>query len=54
MARVVEDVLVLKLSKLVKDDAIEDSIITEEIYAALEQVAAELVGEGIIVEVVRA
>lgn len=54
MARVLEDVLVLKLSKLVKDDSTEDSIITEEIHAALEQVAAELVGEGIIVEAMRA
>jgi hypothetical protein len=54
MARVLEDVIVLKLSKLVKDDATEDSIVTEEIHAALEQVTAELVGDGIIVEVVRA
>jgi hypothetical protein len=54
MARVVEDVLVLKLSKLVKDDAEDESIITEEIHAALEQVTQELVGDGIIVEAVRA
>jgi len=54
MARVLEDVLVLKLSKLVKDDSNDESIVTEEIHAALEQVATELVGEGIIVEVVRA
>lgn len=54
MARVLEDVIVLNLSKLVKDDSTEDSITTKEILDALEQVAAELVGEGIIVEAVKA
>ena len=54
MAKIVEEIVVIKLSKLVKDDSTEDGIITEEIQVALEQVAAELVGEGIIVEAVRA
>jgi hypothetical protein len=54
MAKVVEDVLVLKVSKLVRDDVSEDNIVSEEIQAALEQVAQELVGDGILVEIVRA
>lgn len=54
MAKIVEDVLVLKLSKLVKDDAPDSVIANDDIQAALEQVAQELVGDGVIVEIVRA
>lgn len=55
MAKVVEDVVVIKLSKLVKDNDSESAnIVSAEIQAALEQVAQELVGENVIVEVVRA
>jgi hypothetical protein len=54
MAKVVEDVLVIKLSKLVKDDAADSGILTNEVQSALEQVAQELVGDGIIVEVAKA
>lgn len=54
MAKIVEDVLVLKLSKLVKDDAPEGGIVNDEVQSALEQVAQELVGDGVIVEIVRA
>lgn len=55
MAKIVEDVLVIKFSKIVKDGAAEETTcITEEIKAALEQVAQELVGDTIVVEVVSA
>jgi hypothetical protein len=47
MAKIVED-------KIAKDDAPEgQSIITDEIASQLEAVAQELVGEAVIVELVR-
>lgn len=54
MAKVVEDVVVVKFSKLVKDDEVSVSIASPEIQSAIEQVAQELVGSGVIVEVVKA
>jgi histone H3/H4 len=55
MAKIVEDVLVIKFSKIVKDTESEVSgIAGSEIQQALEQVAQELVGDTVVVEVVRA
>lgn len=54
MAKIFEEVLVVKLSKLVKDDTANNSITTDEIQAALEQVVQELVGDGVIVEIEKA
>lgn len=55
MAKIVEDVVLIKLSKIVKDsDKDSANIANPEILAALEQVAQELAGDGIVVEVVKA
>jgi hypothetical protein len=55
MAKIVEDVLVVKFSKIVKDaDADNGGLVNNDIQAALEQVAQELVGDGVVVEVERA
>ncbi len=54
MAKMIEDVLVIKLSKLVKDSDGADHIVNDEIQLALEQVAQELAGSGVLVEVERA
>lgn len=54
MAKIVEDVLVIKFSKIVKDSDEGTSITGPEIQAALEQVAQELVGDAVVVEVVSA
>jgi hypothetical protein len=55
MARIVEDVLVIKFSKIVKDsDTDNGGLVSTDIQTALEQVAQELVGEAVVVEVVRA
>ena len=52
MAKIVEDVLVIKFSRIVKnDDANPNSALTAENAKALEQVAQELVGDGVVVEV---
>jgi len=55
MAKIVEDVVIIKFSKIVKDhDKDSAEIASAEIQAALEQVAQELAGEGIVVEAVKA
>ncbi len=54
MAKLVEDVVVIKLSKLIKDNDPSDVIVTDEVQSALEQVAQELAGNGVLVEVTRA
>ena len=53
MAKIVEDMVAIKLSKIAKDDAEGAPIVTEEIASQLEAVAQELVGEAVIVELVR-
>lgn len=55
MAKIVEDVLVIKLSKIVKDsDTVQSSIASPEVQSALEQVVQELVGDSVVVEVMQA
>ena len=55
MAQIIEDVIVIKFSKLVKNGESEGShIVGAEIQTALEQVAQELVGDSVIVEIERA
>lgn len=55
MAKIVEEVLLIKFSKIVKDtDKTQENITGQDVEQALEQVAQELVGEGIVVEVLKA
>jgi hypothetical protein len=62
MAKIYEEVVVIKLSKLIKDkesDAVAngstgDLMATDDICGALQAVAEELLGSGVIVEVERA
>jgi len=54
MAKIVEDVVLIKFSKIVKDNEKDASgIAGPDVQQALEQVAQELVGDGIVVEVVK-
>jgi hypothetical protein len=53
MAKIVEEIIVIKLSKLIKEGEILEHISNQEIDSALEQVVQELVGNGVIVEVER-
>lgn len=54
MAKIVEDIIIIKFSKIVKDSESESAeLISSDIQVALEQVAQELVGEAVIVEVER-
>jgi len=55
MAKIVEDVIVIKFSKIVKDSESDSAgIAGADVQAALEQVAQELVGDAVVVEVERA
>jgi len=54
MAKIVEDIVVIKFSKIVKDNEQETAgIAGSDVQQALEQVAQELVGSAVIVEVIR-
>ena len=55
MAKIHEEVVVIKLSKLIKDkDEGTELVATNDICDALQSVAEELLGSGVVVEVVRA
>lgn len=54
MAKIIEDIVIIKFSTLVKEGAEPTSTVTEEVQLALEQVAQELVGNGVVVEIERA
>lgn len=55
MAKIIEDVVVLKFSRIVKDTEHDpEPAITNDSIQALVQVAQELVGDSIVVEVERA
>jgi hypothetical protein len=55
MAKIIEDVIVIKFSKIVKNsDADESALAGTDVLQALEQVAQELVGNGVVVEIERA
>jgi hypothetical protein len=52
MAKIVEDILIIKFSKIVKDSNTDPQpVVTNEVIGALEQVAQELVGDAVIVEI---
>jgi len=50
MARIVEEVIVIKLSRLVKDSEVTENLATAEVVASIEQVAQQLVGDAVVVE----
>jgi hypothetical protein len=55
MAKIVEDVVIIKFSRIVKDTDTDPSpALTNENIATLEQVAQELVGNAVVIEVDRA
>lgn len=54
MAKIVEDIVVIKFSKIIKNNDDADIVVlSRENAAALEQVAQELAGEGVVVEIER-
>jgi hypothetical protein len=54
MAKIQEDIVIIKFSKIIKDNNVDpDPVINNEQVYALEQVAQELVGDAVIIEVLR-
>jgi hypothetical protein len=54
MAKLQEDVLIIKISKLVKDSEQAGTALSDDMIASLEAVVAELAGAGALVEVTSA
>ncbi len=54
MAKIISENIVITFSKIVKDSEEGSSVATADVQAALEQVAQELVGDTVVVEVVKA
>ena len=54
MAKIHEEIVVIKLSKLVKDNEAGSEIASDDIVSALQSVAEELTGTGVVVEAERA
>ena len=54
MAKLHEEVLVIKVSKLLKDSESIAEIISDEVLHSLEEVVSELAGAGTLVEIERA
>jgi len=54
MAKLQEDVLVIKISKLIKDSDTPGTAVNEDLITSLEAVVAELAGAGALVEVTTA
>lgn len=53
MAKIVEDVVIIKFSKIVKDSESDSQVlVSDEIRKTLEEVAEELAGKTVVVEVV--
>jgi hypothetical protein len=51
MAKLQEDTLVIKISKLIKDTDNAGTALTEELVTSLEAVVQELAGAGVLVEI---
>ena len=54
MAQIIEENIVIRVSRLARDGGESSGVVTAEMLQALEQVAQELVGEAAIVEVAAA
>ncbi len=53
MAKLNEDMVVIKVSELLKDGADEAQVLSEDVISNLEAVVQELVGEGKLVEIIK-
>lgn len=51
MAKLIEQTLVVTISKMVKNDAPDSVVLDSDIVSQLEAVVSELAGEGTIVEI---
>lgn len=53
MAKIVEDIVIIKFSKIVKDsESDSQALVSDDIRKTLEEVAEELAGKTVVVEVI--
>lgn len=53
MAKILEEIITIKISKLVKNHEHHTELVSSDVMQTLEQVISELVGDTLIVEVGR-
>ncbi len=53
MAKILEEMVVVRFSKIVKDSEKDKKVVNAEIISALEQLAQEVAGDSVIVEVIK-
>ena len=53
MAKVIEELVVVRFSKIVKDTEKNKTLVSAELMQTLEQVVQEIAGEAILVEVIK-
>ena len=51
MAKIHEEVVLIKLSKLIKENSDINTVVTHDLIDALTAVAEELAGAGVVVEI---
>jgi hypothetical protein len=51
MAKIQEEVLTIKISKLLKDNELEQELVTDDLQTQLEVILKELVGQDTLIEV---
>lgn len=51
MAKIIEEIVVVRLTKLVKDNATDSGLMPDEAKAALEEIVQQLVSDNIVVEI---
>jgi hypothetical protein len=54
MAKIIEDIIIVKLSTLVKEDSELATVVTDEVQQSLEHIVQQLVGNTVVVEVEKA
>jgi hypothetical protein len=53
MAKIHEEIIIIKVSKLVKDSDAAQAIAGQDIVLGLEAVVQEMVGDAVVVEVIK-
>lgn len=53
MAKIIEEIAIVRFSKIVKDSEKNKNIINAELLQTIEQVVQEIAGESVLVEVIK-
>ena len=53
MAKIIEELVIVKLSKMVRDDSDDQNLLDNKTINNIEQVVQEIVGDGVVIEIVK-